>query len=97
MAVEFDDASVKASIDMSSWSAFSKSVYEISESNDNYVPQKLNHPLYFRTRLQEVFPNTPPEVSFTDSTNSTVESFLNYEWSQLMLNWPVYLSSAGLK
>ena len=97
MAVDFDNASVKESINTASWSAFSKSVYEISESKENYVPQKLNHPLYFRTRLQEVFPNTPPEVSFTDSTKATVESFLDYEWAQLMLNWPVYLSSAGLK
>ena len=97
MAVDFDDVSVKESIDTASWSAFSKSVYEISKNKENYVPQKLNHPLYFRTRLQEVFPNTPPEVSFTDSTKKTVTSFLDYEWSQLMLNWPVYLSSAGIK
>ena len=97
MSVEFDNASVKESINTASWSAFSKSVYEISKDRSNYVPQKLNNPLYFRTRLQEVFPNTPPEVSFTDSTNTTVTSFLDYEWSQLMTNWPVYLSSAGLK
>ena len=97
MAFDFDDANVKASINTESWSAFSKSVYEISQDSTNYVPQKLNHPLYFRTRLQEVFPNTPPEKSFTDSSNTTVSAFLDYEWSQLMLNWPVYLSSAGLK
>lgn len=96
MAVDFDSQSVKDSISTASWSNFSKSVYEISKDNSDYVPQNLNHPLYFRTGLQEVFPDLPPEKCFTSADKKTVTEFLDYEWTELMKFWPTYLKNAGI-
>ena len=95
MSIDFDNETIKTSIDTSNWSSFAKSVKDISADRSMYVPQNLNHPLYFKTKLQEVFTHAP-ERMFTIQDKQTVTEFLNAEWNELMKNWATYMQTAGL-
>jgi len=94
MSVDFADEAVKASIDQSSWSSFSKSVAEISGNTKHIVSRNVNHPLHVQSNLAIFTSN--PERMFTVADKQTVSEFLAKEWSELMKNWNVYLASAGI-
>lgn len=94
-----DNENLYDDIDKSGWSTFSKSVFELTLDTEYYVGINMNHPLYYRTALTELFQSTP-ETAFTnvsDTDRKDVSQFLDYEWSKLMAQWDVYYSASGLK
>lgn len=85
-------------IDMSGWTEFAKSCYQLQQQQIN-VSRTANHPIYYNTGYHELFFDTP-ERRFTISSTTdkeTVDQFLNREFNLLSSNWNVYLTSAGLK
>lgn len=97
LPIDFDNSEVLNSIDNSSWTTFTKSCFEIG-TNLTFVPVNLNHPIYYRTSLTELFLRTP-ESMFTNASKNdreTVTAFLNREWAEFMQSWNVIKDSAGI-
>lgn len=96
LPVTADSATLYDDIDKSTWSAFSKSVFDLTSDVDGYVGMNLNHPIYYRGGLTELFHSTP-ETAFTNVSNTdrkNTAQFLDSEWSELMGMWDVYYGSA---
>lgn len=96
LPVKPDNENLYAGIDQTGWSSFAKSVFELTLNIDGYVGTNLNHPLYYRTGLTDLF-QSKPEASFTNSSETdkkNVSQFLDDEWSKLMAQWQVYYGSA---
>lgn len=90
LSVSFSDESIIESIDKSSWTNFSKSVFDISRVNE-LIPQNLNHPIWYEVGRREVFTGTTPEVNFTyEKTNQNymdVDEYINKQWSEFQKEW----------
>lgn len=78
---DFDDETVKNSIDTSAWSTYSKSTFELSK-HDVSVPQNLNHPVRYKEGLREIFSVSPESVFTRSEQPLTVSAFLSSEWSK---------------
>lgn len=81
LAADFDDVSVKNSIDTSAWSTYSKSTFELSK-HDRTVPQNLNHPVRYKEGLREIFSVSPESVFTRSEQPLTVSAFLSSEWTK---------------
>ena len=93
LSVEFDNDTLKNSINTSSWTAFAKSALELSKVRVS-VPQDMSHPVYALEKFNDmnVFrPNSVPETLLLGGTS--VETILAGEWSNFKSEWETNLYS----
>jgi len=84
------DPTIYDSIDKSTWSTFSKSVYELSASAE-LIPFSLSHPVWYNAGRREIWTGVVPETRFTyDPSNDNfmdAEEFVNDQWNQFQKEW----------
>ena len=86
------DANLYANIDKSTWSTFSKSMYDLSSKRASTgTPQNLNHPIWYNAGRREIWVGVVPETRFTyDPSNDNfmdAEEFIDYQWGEFQKEW----------